>query len=251
MTMNDNEDLFTNGEAIGFDEFKKMVFGRNTNSPAAATEVPEETAAHKKTLKLNTLPLKKQSVLLRFKGLLKGETQQSSNTKTERQTMAMESSHDVDNLCNEKNNAGRAIAIFNTHGDGEKDESLPLCACIYPEYLSGPTCRQRMYRYVIDYERWEKTGNPKFLMDPVNDFEEADRVCKGLERSATAAYNESKKAFVCITVADMVKYALTFRGPYEPSLFIERDIDQVENECITRISNFGVNWNYVDLLNRI
>lgn len=151
------------------------------------------------------------------------------------------------NLCNEEMNAGRPVAIF---GNETTRENVAVCACVYPEYLSGPTCHQRMYRYVIDYELWEKTGYPRFLTDPVNHFKEADDVCRKLKRSATAAYDESHRAFVCITIADLVKTSLTHRGFFEPSLIIESDINLAEESADTK-KKFGINWSYIDLLARL
>lgn len=148
-------------------------------------------------------------------------------------------------LCNEGMNAGRAEAVFQDRTTGER---LAVCSCTYPEYLSGPTCQQRMYRYVIDYDKWAKTNWPEFLTDPVKHFIKADNVCRGLGRNAVAEYSTTGRAFVCVTVADLTKSALTFRGPYEPSLIMERDINKAENAAS---ESFGVNWEYVNFLGRL
>ena len=148
-------------------------------------------------------------------------------------------------LCNERMHAGRAEAIYRDETTGEH---LALCACTYPEYLTGPTCHQRTYRFVIDYDKWSRTGWPEFLVDPVKHFSKADAVCRDLKRNAVAEYSLRDRAFVCTTIADLTKTALTFRGPHEPSLIMERDINRAENAPSKR---FGPNWAYVNFLERI
>lgn len=150
-----------------------------------------------------------------------------------------------DNLCNERLHAGRAEAIYE---DQETKERVAVCTCVYPEYLTGPACHQRTYRFVIDYDKWAKTGWPEFLTDPIHHFEKADDVCRGLGRNATAEYSRVDRAFVCVTIADVVKNSLTFKGAFEPSLVIERDVNKAEN---SPYETFGPNWKYVNLLERV
>nr|BDT62687.1 MAG: wsv306-like protein [Metapenaeus ensis nimavirus]GBG35493.1 wsv306-like protein [Metapenaeus ensis nimavirus] len=148
-------------------------------------------------------------------------------------------------LCNEEMHAGRAEAIYI---DESSKELVAVCACTYPEYLVGPTCHQRTYRYVIDYEKWTRTGFPEFLTDPVKHFKKAESVCAQQGNSTLAVYDPEHRAFVCAPIAEVVKTALTFRGPHEPSLIIERDINKPQN---APSKTFGVNWSYVNLLERI
>ena len=148
-------------------------------------------------------------------------------------------------LCNEGMHAGRAEAVYT---ESESGDHIAYCVCQFPEYLVGPTCQQRTYKYVIDYEKWAETGYPEFLVDPVKHFEKAENVCKGLETNSRAVYDSLNNAFVCAPIAELVKTALTFRGPHEPTLIIERDINKAEN---APSKSFGVNWSYVNLLERI
>lgn len=150
-----------------------------------------------------------------------------------------------EDLCNEHLHAGRAEAIYEDETTGER---VAVCSCTYPEYLTGPTCHQRTYRHVVDYDAWAATGWPEFLVDPVWHFEKADDVCRGLARSAVAEYSQEDRSFSCVTVADLVKNSLTFRGAYEPSLLIERDVNKAEN---APSETFGLNWKYVNLLERL
>ena len=160
-------------------------------------------------------------------------------TKTERMRNAEEY------LCNEEMHAGRAEAVYREIMTGEH---IAYCVCQYPEYLVGPTCRQRTYKYVIDYEKWAETGHPEFLVDPIKHFEKAENVCKSLGTNSRAVYDSFNHAFQCAPIAELVKTALTFRGPHEPTLIIERDINKIEN---APSKTFGVNWSYVNLLERI
>ncbi len=156
--------------------------------------------------------------------------------------------HDVstrEDLCNESMNAGRAESIFS---DPDSGEYVATCACLYSEYLTGPACKHKTYRYVIDYDKWKRTGRPEFLTDPVLHFKKAEAVCKSTNPNLRAIYSPDNKGFLCAPVAELVKTALTFRGSHEPSLIVERDINQAEN---LPSNSFGVNWPYVNLLNRI
>nr|BDT63020.1 MAG: wsv306-like protein [Trachysalambria curvirostris nimavirus] len=148
-------------------------------------------------------------------------------------------------LCNEEMHAGRAEAIYM---DENSKELVAVCTCTYPEYLVGPTCHQRTYRYVIDYEKWSKTGYPEFLTDPVRHFKKAEDVCKGLGNNTLAVYDSRHRAFLCAPVAEIVKTALTYRGSHEPCLIIEHDVNNPNN---APSKGFGVNWPYVNLLERI
>nr|BDU62211.1 wsv306-like protein [Chionoecetes opilio bacilliform virus]GAV93232.1 envelope protein [Chionoecetes opilio bacilliform virus] len=150
----------------------------------------------------------------------------------------------VDNLCNEHMHAGRLESIYET----DTGERVGVCSCTYREYLTGPMCFNRTYRYVIDYDKWAETGWPDFLFDPVRHFTSANAVCQSLGRNAVAEYSHEDEAFVCVTIADIVKNSLSFVGSFEPSLIIERDVNKVSN---APHSSFGPSWEYVNLLERL
>lgn len=148
-------------------------------------------------------------------------------------------------LCNEEMNAGRAEALYQ---EEETEEYFAVCSCHYTKYLTGPMCKHRTYRFVIDYDKWERTGYPEFLVDPIAHFSKAEKVCKDLDTNSRAVYDSSNKGFLCAPVSELVKGALTFRGSHEPSLFIEREINKESN---APSSQFKINWKYLDLLGRI
>lgn len=149
----------------------------------------------------------------------------------------------IDNLCNEEMNAGRAEAIYQ---DEQTLELVAVCTCIYPEYLSGPTCHQEINAYVVDYEEWRLTGTPKFLVDPIRDFKDAERVCNK-NNDQVAKYLEEKRAFVCIPKPDMFRTALNYAGSYEPSLII----DSVDDLLRYEPEGFNYNWAYLDAIGRL
>lgn len=148
-----------------------------------------------------------------------------------------------ENLCNEAMNAGRAEAIYE---DDLTLERAAVCTCIYPEYLSGPTCHQEMNAYVVDYEEWRRTGVPKFLVDPVRDFKDAEKICNK-NNDQVAKYLEEKRAFVCTPKPDMFRTALNYAGSYEPSLII----DSVDDLLRYEPEGFNYNWAYLDAIGRL
>nr|BDV49931.1 MAG: wsv306-like protein [Metapenaeopsis lamellata majanivirus] len=166
----------------------------------------------------------------------------SSNSNNNNNDINIKEPHKF--YCNEEMGAGIMMAAF-------KDENniLPICVCLHPEYLTGPTCKHRTYTSVIDYDLWEETGIPEYLTDPINDYRKANNICKKTTPNTTAVFDERESGgkFKCQPLAAHFAQSLQLRGPYEPALVLDRDfIDSLNNNR----QGFKVNIDYLDLLRK-
>lgn len=149
------------------------------------------------------------------------------------------------NPCNENMSAGILVGAV----QGPLGKSLPICNCLYPEYLTGPMCQHRTYEGVINYDKWKTDGAPTFFTDPVHDQNAATVVCNSKTKNRVALWNPYNETFTCKPLAGHLRDSLQYRGPENPGKLVDTDYIDAHNNLQQKRGGLIINKHALSLTN--
>nr|BDT62933.1 MAG: wsv306-like protein [Trachysalambria curvirostris majanivirus] len=258
-----NENIINDSDIDLIRSYKLLPYNNNKNEKLLKAQPPFYTNSNKETM---NMPLYMQNLFgyrsptsISSHVILSGayDYQETRGDYVQHVYAKFNNNHNTSNqdeptgiqrefYCNEEMHAGIMTAAFR---DKAENKILPICICIHPDYLTGPTCKHRTYTNVIDYDQWEKTGIAEFLTDPFNDYNKANSICKKYTTNTTAVFDEREGTFKCQPLAAHLAQSLQFRGPYEPSLILDRDFLNIYNKNQPE-GGRKLNIEYLDLLRK-